>query len=63
MWQSMFNFNLVLETISPETATAAGKMGISCSINLLPRLCFWSTWMVADIYLSYCSLPAERGLK
>lgn len=34
-----FKFNHVSETISPETATAASKMYISCSKYLLSCLC------------------------
>ncbi len=55
-----FRFNHVLGTISPESVTAAGKMGISCSINLLPRLCFSC---LTNIYLCYCRLAPVWWVK
>lgn len=62
-WASTFmygtftlSFNLDLETVRPETATAASKMGISCSINLFTRLCFLPTWLVTYIFVTAANL-------
>lgn len=54
VWQCTFKFNHVLEPISPESATAASKMRISCSINLLPRLCFscLHDWLPTSIFVT-----------
>lgn len=58
VWQCTFKFNHVLETISPESVTAASKMKISCSINLLSLLCFsWlHGWLLASIFVTADSL-------
>lgn len=54
VWQSTFKFNHVLETIGPESVTAAGKMRISCSINLLSRLCLscLHDWLRISIFVT-----------
>lgn len=54
VWQSTFKFNHVLEPISPESVTAASKMRISCSINLLSRLCFscLHDWLLTSIFVT-----------